>query len=254
MDEKQREERGPNTPGISLPNTVDLLKRVRDGVGMSRASRETVAQALGYTSMSGTARRALAALTHFGLMERSGAAAMQISSLGRRLLVPRDEREAQEALAEAAAQPALYRKLIDRFAGHALPNLLPNILIRDFGVFSNSSNDVAAIFRESVEFAGLLQNGVLSRGSTHDAATETASDRVDAEEVAGSRGGETQGSDSGARSESVAVPAGMQRYTIPLDTNGRVASIDIPLPVAAGDLRKVRKWAEYMASLSEDDE
>jgi hypothetical protein len=120
-------------------------------------------------------------------------------------------------------------------------------------VLPTSSEDVAKTFRESVDFAGLLQNGVLSRelsADTHAEAEQPSGETGETDEAPP----EDRNSDLGAGSFSSAIPIGMQRYTIPLDTNGRLASIDIPLPVAAADLRKVKKWAEYMSSLSEDEE
>jgi hypothetical protein len=256
VEDREREERGPKTPGLNLASAIELLGRVRDGIGFGRAGRETVAQAIGYSSLNGTSKRAIAALSHFGLMERSGSAALVISELGKRILVPKDPGERTSAIAEAARQPALYQKLFERFGGHGLPGLLANILVREFGILPASSEDVARIFRESVDFAGLLRNGVL-HSELDDSRPITA---FDAEEVEAP----SAATDSGREAEritpratensgSVAVPSGSQRYTIPLDKHGRLATIDIPIPVSSSDLRRIGRWAEFMTDMSEEE-
>ncbi len=256
VEDREREERGPKTPGLNLGGAIELLSRVREGVGFGRASRETVAQALGYSSINGTSKRAIAALSHFGLMERSGSAALVISELGKRILVPRDQEERKSAIAEAAKQPALYQKLFDRFGGHGLPGLLPNMLVRDFGVLPTSSEDVARFFRESVEFAGLLRNGVLhseldesrpltSSNSEDEDSSATPPDTVRQDERVTPRPSENTGG--------VDLKVGSQRYTIPLDRHGRLATIDIPIPVSSSDLRRIGRWAEFMIDISDED-
>ncbi|MDF1504392.1 hypothetical protein [Roseisolibacter sp. H3M3-2] len=255
METGSKEERGVRSPGFSLPEALELLRQVRTGVGYGRASRDTVAKAMGFTSLNGRSNRAIGALTHFGLMERSGAAALQISDLGRRLLMPRDDVESRDGLAQAAMEPTLYQRLFGRFGGHGLPSLLPNILVREFGVHANTSEDVARIFRESVEFAGLLRHGILH--TEPEPAESTALVAVSASSTA---------SQAPLANAPVAVApstvdgpppvspvgAGTQRYTIPLDSQGRLATIDIPLPVAPGDLRRVAKWAQFMLSLEDE--
>lgn len=258
MTDAAREERGPKVPGFNLEACVGLLDKVRDGVGMGAAARDTVARAMGYGSLNGTSKRAIGALSHFGLIDRSGSAAIRISDLGKRVLLPRNDAERQAAIVEAAKRPALYEKLFERYEGHALPSLLPNILVRDFQVYPASSEDAARTFRESMEFAGLLSNGIL-RAATHDSG--------EAGSAAGTSGGQEEpvsGSPDPVSVPSAPLKSGpsaerqvesnlrVQHYTIPLDGRGRVATIEIPLPVSAGDLNNVGRWAKYMAEFAED--
>jgi hypothetical protein len=251
MTESSKEERGPKSPGVSLGPAVELLRKVREGVGFGRASRETVANALGYGSLNGRSQRAIAALLHFGLVERSGANAVQISELGKKVLMPNHDSESVQALAEAAKQPTLYGKLFERYSGQAVPALLTNILVREFGVLANSSEEVAKTFRESVDFAGLLRNGVLYEelepsGPVGD---KDATVRVDDDlpEPAPSR---AVGATVAAQHS---PPVGAQAYTIALDRQGRVATIYIPLPVLGSDLKRIERWATFMAEMAEDD-
>src|SRR5688572_21598112 len=88
----EREGSGPNAPADTLGSAVQLLQLVRDRLGFSSASRESVAEALGYRTLNGTSRRKIAALSHFDLLSRTGAA-YRISELGKQILIPRDDAE-----------------------------------------------------------------------------------------------------------------------------------------------------------------
>src|SRR5690349_2938486 len=112
-DIEDRQERGVRSPGYSLSATVELASKLKSGVGLGPASRETAVQALGYQTLNGRSNRALGALSHFGFITRAGASATQISDLGKRVLMPRDDSEYREALVEAATKPSLYEKLYD---------------------------------------------------------------------------------------------------------------------------------------------
>lgn len=258
VEPKQREERGTRYPGYTLAQAVEFLRQVKAGVGLSKSGREDVASAMGFTSLNGRSNRAIGALTHFGLMDRSGMSALEVTDLGRRILMPRNDEEYRAALVESVMQPTLYQRLFTRFAGHGLPSLLPNILVRDFGVNANVSEDAAKYFRESAEFAGLLRRGVLHQ-DVEPASTSQA--EVSAEQASGATGPENtdagletdaSSSTSGARG---AQPPGAntQRYTIPLDNQGRLAAIEIPIPVIGRDLRRIEKWAQFMLAMESDE-
>jgi hypothetical protein len=261
------QERGPKAPGHGLGKAVALLRDVVQGVGYGAANREVVAKSLGYTSLNGKSNRAIAALIHFGLLEKSGNAAVRISDLGKQILMPKDEREARSALVQAARNPSLYQRLFERFSGHGLPALLPNILVREYGVLPSSSDAAARTFRETVEYAGLLRNGVLHQDLDEPAQPVEPEEVEDEDEGEG----ETEGvlprdtPPSGSAVEQIPrvvphtaaiarapVPDGTQRYTIPLDMHGRLATIDIPLPVAPSDMSRIKRWAEFMAELSNE--
>lgn len=245
-DAKQREERGPKNPSDNLETVVGMLHRVRDGIGFAPANRETIVEALGYQGISGTSARKLAALNHFNLLDRASNSTYRIGELGKRILAPRDEREVQAALAEAAKAPSLYQRLFARFGDSALPSLLPNILIREFGVLPQTADEVARLFRESAEFAGLLRNGVLL--------TELPSDPRSA--------GEPVPPDADDRRETTAVdeptqgtsPTGVQRYSVPLDKSGRVAMVELPLPLLVRDVERMISWLNYMLTITTDEE
>ena len=256
LSDTDREGRGPNTPAESLPSAIQLLQQVRDRLGFGAASRETVAEALGYRTVNGTSRRKIAALSHFELLARNGSV-YRISELGKQILVPRDEAEHRLALAMAARKPALYQKLVARYEGHPIPAMLPNILVREFGILPQTSEDVSRTFRETMEFAGLLRNGLLLTEAEFLAArtvdgqahgmppnlTTTTEFGLDAREGDGRR--------SGALAQGQRY---LQTYTIPLDSQGSLATVEMPIPLTERNLRKIGAWVTYMLSVVQDQE
>jgi hypothetical protein len=251
--ESEREGRGPNAPSEALPNAIQLLQLVRDRLGFSSASRESVAEALGYRTLNGTSRRKIAALSHFELLVRTGAA-YRISDLGKQILIPRDDAEYRQAVSTAARKPAFYAKLFAKYEGQALPGMLPNILVREFGILPQSSDEVARTFRETEEFAGLLRNGILL------AEPEGAGPGVGDLTQQATSPSASAGTTLIARDElksHVEARAGdgrqRQRYTIPLDKGGTLATVELPVPVKERDLKKVSAWLAYMASVIDDE-
>lgn len=240
-------ERGTQYPGDNLGEAIRLLESVRDAVGFGVATRELIASAMGYSSLSGKANRRLGTLSHFGLLTKSGVGAAKISDLGKAILMPRSEGERSEALVEAVKSPKLYAALIAKYAGHALPGLLANLLTREHSVNANSAAKAAAVFRESVEFAGLLRNGVLFESAESEIpsqpplAPKGVSSREDSFAPRSESVGARRSAESGVLSDS-----NQGEFTIPLDARGRVAAIRMPLPLSAQDVRRIIAWAKFM--------
>jgi hypothetical protein len=255
--EPVRGERGVQYPADNLQSAVSMVGRVRDGIGFSPASRETIAAALGHKVISGTSGRKLAVLAHFGLLERVGGGSYRVSELAKRILIPTSPTERVQAIAEAVRTPALYAALIERYQGHALPTMLANVLTRELGVFETSAEHAAQEFRASVDYAGLLRNGVLLSEPADDQAVRSEPDSVrpvDAERGRAGASSAVVGTALPTILSASTVPGTVQAYTIPLGNTGRVATLQIPVPVTAWDLSKVEAWITYMKTLTQDDE
>lgn len=257
-------ERGTQYPADNLETAVANLGKVRTAVGFGAANREIIAAALGYRVISGHASRRLGSLSHYDLIERAGKGAARVSALGKSILVPTTEEERRLALAEAAKRPNLYAALIARFSGHALPTMLPNLLVREHGVHAGVADDAAATFRETVEFAGLLRNGVLhasvdespSQSDRSTGAEDHADRQVDAPNSARGSASSFPGHTAApaAAPPQAVVPGGTAVSTILLDQTGRTATIALPVPFTKRDLRKLGAWLTYMTSVLDDED
>jgi hypothetical protein len=169
-------ERSTAYPSVSLEEAILATTELADKLGPGPFDRETAAQALGYKGVSGASASKIAALTHFGLLERQGNTYIQ-SILARRIIAPKSDQDKTTAIVEALRAPKLYSKLLDRYSGQALPTMLHNILFHDFRIILSASKEATEVFKRSAEFAGLLKNGVLSDANT--GATKEIPEHID---------------------------------------------------------------------------
>lgn len=156
----RKQERSVAYPGVSLGDAVQYAAKLKESLGSGPYSREEAARAMGHVKLTGPAARKVAALAHYGLLERTGSVYRQ-SKLALVILAPVSDIEKENAIKQAAVTPRLFQKLCEKFNNQALPTLLSNILARE-GIGMKVSEEVANIFRETMEFAGLLVNGVLT--------------------------------------------------------------------------------------------
>jgi len=157
----KKRERSSANPAVSLKQAVDLVKKLQTNNGPGPYDRKTAAKGLGYSGVSGPSASRIAALAHYGLLSKKGGA-YSLTSLAKEMLFPKEENQAENAIIKAAQTPHLYKQLIIKLNSRALPKLLNNILIQDFGISTKVAEGVAETFKESMEFAGLLKDGVLN--------------------------------------------------------------------------------------------
>lgn len=253
-DDAATAERGTQFPADTLAEAITMLDKVRTAVGLGAAKREVIANALGYKSLSGHAARRLGTLSHYGLLERAGKGAARISQLGKAILMPTSDSEKTQAIGVAARTPNLYATLIAKHTGHALPTMLTNLLTREHGVSPTGAEAAAKTFRETMEFAGLLRNGVLVAESQSSPPEESGTKGGPVTTPTSSGAGDSQtlndrtGIGEGGSSDAAT-------FTISLDPRtGRMAKITMPVPVTSRDLRNVEAWVNYMKLTMHDDE
>ena len=157
---QKKRERSTAYPACSLETSLGDVTKLKERLGKGPYSREAAAKALGYSGINGISAGRIAACVHYGLLTRSGST-YYISDLASRIINPTSESEKSLAIAEAFQVPALYSKLIQAYMNEALPTMLPNILARNYGIADKAASNAAQTFRESAEFAGMLQGGVI---------------------------------------------------------------------------------------------
>jgi hypothetical protein len=165
--------RSTSFPVVPIGEAVSRLKELKEGVGLGPYSRETSVKALGYKGISGTSGRMFAALMQFGLLSKTDADKYKISPIGLRIINKIGEEDSRSALQKASLEPALFSKLAEKFEGDRIPQQLANVLLNENNYsFSNENGakQAAKNFIETLEFAGLMQDGVLRRDNTQDQA------------------------------------------------------------------------------------
>lgn len=222
-------------PEHNLKQAISFLEKLHGALGKGPFDRESIAKGLGHVSLSGPAGQKIGALLHFGLLD-SRKGTCSVSALGLALLRPISEQERQAALITACKSPSLYMEIFKDFSGQSMPSLFSNVLARKYGVSLGSAESVAGTFRESATFAGLLNNGVLGEAV---ATVQLPPDSSSQSQPANS--------DGSMRPKEKAA-AGTSRFAIPLSKK-RVGSLELPLPLSAADLERIRGWLDLMAEV-----
>jgi hypothetical protein len=156
---KNSKDRSVAYPSITIGDAIDFTTKLREALGKGPYSRDEAAKALGHAKLSGPAARKVAALVHYGLLERTGNAYNQ-TKLAQDIIKPLSDDQKNQAMVTAVRSPRLFEKLLQKYAGQALPTMLQNVIIRE-GVSESAANEVVRLFTESIKFSGLLVNGVV---------------------------------------------------------------------------------------------
>lgn len=113
--------RSPSYPNMSLGDAVDAVAKIERLYRSSAVDRVAAAKLIGYTSLSGPANKALAALASYGLLERAGKGETRVTGRARAILHADNEEERRENLLLAASEPDLFRELRERFNDIPVP-------------------------------------------------------------------------------------------------------------------------------------
>lgn len=113
--------RSPSYPSMSLRDAVDAAAKIEGQYRSSPVDRTIAAKIIGYSTLSGPANKALAALASYGLLERAGKGETRVTSRARAIIHAENDRERAENLLAAASEPDLFRELRERFEGIPVP-------------------------------------------------------------------------------------------------------------------------------------
>jgi len=161
---RAKNDRSSPYPSQAIDKAVGSITQLRDKLGAGPFNRELAAKALGYSGVSGTSSMAIAALVHYGLLERRGDVYV-VSELAENIMTPRSEGERQMSLVKAARHPKLFNMLLDRYADKSVPTMLDSVLVRDYNINRRVAPSVKKNFIETMMAVGLLENGVIHRAA-----------------------------------------------------------------------------------------
>ncbi len=166
--------RSPNYPQIELSEAIALVAQIHKKEGTNYATREVIAELLGYSSVNGASEKKISAITAYGLLDRNSERELRVSEVAMRILHPESEREKSQALTEAATSPNLFREINEKWPDTPPSDAsLRSYLIRN-GFNQNSVDQVVSIYRAS----SALGNSA-NRGDNPD---ELDSNAIDTEE------------------------------------------------------------------------
>jgi len=148
---------------MPLEEALTRIESINRNLGINgQFNRESLAVGMGYTSLNGASARRVAALVHYGLLNRDKDQ-YSLSPLAKQYLLPVNDGDKEAATREAALSPTLFAEIYDTFKGQVIPKQFVNRLIQEFGIQQKAAPDVERIFKATVETAGILRsNGILS--------------------------------------------------------------------------------------------
>ncbi len=157
-ESKQPRERSRAYPGATLQDCVEFTKLVKKALGKGAHDRNSLAKAMGFGSVSGAVSPKIAAMVHFGLLDRDGSD-YELSDFSKRITDSLDNTEFATALREAFRMPVLYREILEKFSSEGeIPSQLPVHLHRFHGITDSASHQASEIFLASGRFAGVIDD------------------------------------------------------------------------------------------------
>jgi hypothetical protein len=205
---------------------------------------------MGFSSVSGAVSPRIAALVHFGFLNRTGEG-YELSEDSRSITDSINEQERAEAIRMAFSKPTLYQEILSKFGGDGkIPSQLATHLHRFHGITDAASTAAADIFIASGRFAGVLdqESRIVS------ALAPASADQSNPLDSAAS----LESRDSVA----VRIPAQsapIPRMPLPLPANpgatqkfefaitrGRAVVLVVPSDLNAKDIKVIRKQVELL--------
>lgn len=164
MVESKQKPRSTSYPSLTLEDALNKITTLKNAIGVKGAyNRETIASAIGYTSISGASARAVASLVYYGLLEKEKDQ-YKLSKIGLGYLLPTHDGEDREMAKEAVLKPTLFSKIYEDYAGQVLPKQLNNILSIKYGIQNKAAAGVVRLIESSFRFAGVLgDNNILAQ-------------------------------------------------------------------------------------------
>jgi hypothetical protein len=145
--------RSPNYPSMGLSGAVELARQFWNAEKRARVPAEVAIKALGFKSLSGSAKIALGALNQYGLVERTREG-LRLSELGLRVLHPAGSDDRDQALTEAAETVALFRDMREQGGSN---EALRSYLITKRRFTEDGANAAIKAFRDTMAVAKLDQ-------------------------------------------------------------------------------------------------
>lgn len=158
VSQKPTRERSKAYPGATLEDCVKFTGMIKKELGRGTHDRDSLAQAMGFGSVSGTVSPKIAALVHFGFLDRT-ASGYELSEASKSVTDAITDQERIEAIKAAFSKPTLYQEILAKFeADGKIPGQLATHLHRFHGITASASGSAAEIFLASGRFAGVLDD------------------------------------------------------------------------------------------------
>jgi hypothetical protein len=129
-------DRSPRYPNADLEDAVLQISKVFSSDRRNPIDRLVAAKHMGYSSLNGSADKALAALMQYGLLEKVAKGEVCVSQVAVDILHPEAKNDRSDAISRAAYSPRVFAAIRERFPdGHFSDESLKSFLIRECNSF-----------------------------------------------------------------------------------------------------------------------
>lgn len=145
--------RSPNYPQLSVGPAIDRAKKIYEKEYTHSMPAQVAVEALGYKSLSGTAKGVLSTLRKYGLVTFDGKDGYKVSDDTVAIAeLPSEDPERLAAVRRVALRPTAYKHLGDKY-GSTLPSegAIRHFLIQS-GYQSDGANLLIKVYKETLDF------------------------------------------------------------------------------------------------------
>lgn len=145
--------RSPNYPAVSFPDALDRMRAIYKAEKTNAAPPEVLVQHIGYTSLNGRAKRVVAALKQFGLLESAGDL-LHVSQAAEDIVLLEDvnPERVERIKRKLAFAPAVFEAINEAFSA-SLPSegTLRHHLVRNLGFRPEASENLVQVYLATVQ-------------------------------------------------------------------------------------------------------
>lgn len=153
-----KKSRSPRFPSRSLETCEQWARKIYDSEKRNVTTATLAARAMGFGSLSGASRAALAAMKQFGLLVEEGKDKVRVSDEAVRLLLAPDDSQRLQARQVAARSSVIIAELIDYYRGDfPSDETIVYWLVTERGFGEEAARTLVRVLRETVAFASLDQ-------------------------------------------------------------------------------------------------
>ena len=163
-----KRERSPGYPAINLEQALEAVSTIYKATKGHPVPSAQVHRTLGYSPNAGPAKKTVASIMQFGLLEAEGRGDQRRLSLSERALrIERDKSgespERLSAILQAAEQPPIYQAITEKY-GTDLPgsDVMETELKLEHSFTDGAAPVVVKRFRETLDFVASLGEGDVS--------------------------------------------------------------------------------------------
>jgi hypothetical protein len=145
-------------PTVPLEKVLALPRAIWDNYAGRSAPPHELAVAVDISPTSSAWRVMTAASAAYGLTEGSyGAQAIRLTALGRRIVAPEEDGDAEKALAEAVKRPGVAKRFFERYDKKKLPqDTIGANVLTSFGVAKDKAATAFELVKQNARLAGLI--------------------------------------------------------------------------------------------------